>query len=176
MRKQKRKYSPPRHPWRLDRILSEKDLIREYGLKNHMEIWRAIGKLRNWKVQAKATVGLMGEQRDNAQARLISKLMAIGVLKQGANVDDILGLGIRDVLERRLQTIIYRKGLAHTQKQARQIIVHNKVLVNGKKVNSPSFKVKLTDEVALVPGFILPASKPIEMVKTTTAVKEGGAE
>jgi len=55
------------------------------------------------------------------------------------------------LLERRLDNVLYRLKLAMTRRQARQIIVHGHVLVNGKKVSSPSYVVSIGDEVALSP-------------------------
>jgi len=52
-------------------------------------------------------------------------------------------------LERRMDNVLYRLKLATTRRQARQIIVHGHVLVNGKKVYSPSFQVSVGDEVSL---------------------------
>lgn len=64
--------------------------------------------------------------------------------KRAATGETLLSL-----LERRLDNTLYRLKLAGTRKQARQIIVHGHVLVNGKRVSSPSFLVDLSDEVSL---------------------------
>ncbi|MFC1841708.1 30S ribosomal protein S4 [Candidatus Dependentiae bacterium] len=66
------------------------------------------------------------------------------VKKEGATGDVLLSL-----LERRLDNVVYRLKLANTRTQARQIIVHGHVLVNGKKVYSPSCVVSVNDEVSL---------------------------
>lgn len=52
-------------------------------------------------------------------------------------------------LERRLDNVIYQSGLAVSRKQAKQIISHNKILVNGRKVNIPSYKVKAKDIISV---------------------------
>ncbi len=52
-------------------------------------------------------------------------------------------------LERRLDNVVYRLGFAPTRAAARQIVNHGNVLVNGKKVNIPSYRVNVNDEVAL---------------------------
>ena len=57
-------------------------------------------------------------------------------------------------LERRLDNVLYRLKLATTRRQARQIIVHGHVLINGKKVYSPSFQVSIDDEVSLAKNVI----------------------
>ena len=63
---------------------------------------------------------------------------------EGAPGENLLSL-----LERRLDNVLYRLKLAMTRAQARQIIVHGHVKVNNKKVYSPSFWVKVGDEISL---------------------------
>ena len=150
---QRKKFKAPRHPWEADRIKEENQLIKEFGLKKKIEIWKAASKLRNWQTQAKNIVSLTGEERENAEKVLLTKLNKLGILPENANLDDVLGLTIRDVLERRLQTVLYKKGMAHTPKHARQLIVHKKIIVNGTKISSPSYFVKATDEIGFVQGF-----------------------
>lgn len=62
------------------------------------------------------------------------------------------------LLERRLDNVLYRLKMAGTRKQARQVIVHGHVLVNGKKVYSPSFLVFVDDVISLTPKV---ESKPV---------------
>jgi len=61
------------------------------------------------------------------------------------------GEALLSLLERRLDNVLYRAKLASTRAQARQIIVHGHVLVNNKKVYSPSYLVNISDEVSLSP-------------------------
>ncbi|MCX4267344.1 MAG: 30S ribosomal protein S4 [Lachnospiraceae bacterium] len=53
------------------------------------------------------------------------------------------------LLERRLDNVIFRMGLARTRKEARQIVDHKHVLVNGKRVNIPSYLIKAGDEIEI---------------------------
>ena len=53
------------------------------------------------------------------------------------------------LLERRLDNVIFRLGLARTRKEARQIVDHKHVLVNGKCVNIPSYLVKAGDVIEI---------------------------
>lgn len=53
------------------------------------------------------------------------------------------------MLERRLDNVLYRLKLASTRRQARQIIVHGHILVNGRKVYSPSYLVSVNDVISL---------------------------
>jgi len=52
-------------------------------------------------------------------------------------------------LESRLDSVVFRMGLALTRREARQLVVHNHYTVNGKKVNIPSYRVKVGDVIAL---------------------------
>jgi len=71
------------------------------------------------------------------------------IKKAGATGDVLLSM-----LERRLDNVIYRLKLANSRKQARQIIVHGHVLVNGRKVYSPSYLVSVNDEISLAQNVI----------------------
>jgi small subunit ribosomal protein S4 len=62
------------------------------------------------------------------------------------SLEDVLALTIENILERRLQTLVHRRGLANTIKQARQVIIHGKVKVGGKVVNVPRYPVSKDEE------------------------------
>ena len=55
------------------------------------------------------------------------------------------------ILESRLDNVVYRSGLANTRRQARQLVVHGHLLVNGKKVNIPSYRVSAFDIIDVAP-------------------------
>ncbi|MFX0071637.1 MAG: 30S ribosomal protein S4, partial [Candidatus Hermodarchaeota archaeon] len=80
------------------------------------------------------------------QQTLIKKLQRLGILGSEAEFDDVLLLTVEDVLKRRLQTLVYDKGLATTIYEARQKIVHNHIQVGNKRINSPSYIVKKEEE------------------------------
>ena len=61
----------------------------------------------------------------------------------------ITGTNFLVFLERRLDNMVFRLGFATSRKEARQIVSHNHILVNGKKVNTPSFIVKEGDEISV---------------------------
>jgi len=65
--------------------------------------------------------------------------------------EGVPGENLLSLLERRLDNAMYRLKLATTRTQARQMIVHGHVMVNGSKVYSPSFLVKVNDEISLDP-------------------------
>lgn len=61
----------------------------------------------------------------------------------------ITGQNLLQILESRLDNVVFRLGLANTRKEARQIVNHGHILVNGSKVDIPSYLVKAGDVVAL---------------------------
>lgn len=75
----------------------------------------------------------------------------------------ITGEELLSILETRLDNVVFRLGLANTRRQARQIVNHGHILVNGKKVNIPSYLVKAGDVVA-----VRDKSKNSEMMKLIT--------
>ena len=68
---------------------------------------------------------------------------------KASNMKGITGENALKLLELRLDNVIYRLGLAKTRRMARQIIVHGHILVNGKKVDIPSYSVKVGDVITL---------------------------
>ena len=68
---------------------------------------------------------------------------------KAANMKGITGENLLKLLELRLDNVIYRLGLAKTRRMARQVIVHGHILVNGKKVDIPSYSVKVGDVITL---------------------------
>lgn len=68
---------------------------------------------------------------------------------KAANMKGITGENLLQLLELRLDNVIYRLGLAKTRRMARQVIVHGHILVNGKKVDIPSYTVKQGDVIGV---------------------------
>ncbi len=142
-------YETPNHPFQGERIAAEGDLLSRYGLKNKEELWRAQSELRGYRREARRLIGeAQGdtEAAEEAGSEFLARLKRIGVLDEGDRLDDVLSLDETDILERRLQTVAYRKGLGNTPKQARQFIVHGHVTVDGARVGEPSTKVDVTAE------------------------------
>lgn len=142
----RRKYRGPGHPWQKVRIDEEKALKREYSLKNKSEIWKHDSKLKNFAAQAKRLVALQGEQAEKEKKQLLERLQRLGLISAGADTEAVLSLTIKDILERRLQTILYRKGFANSMKQARQYIAHAHIKVGGKLIKAPGYIVKVEEE------------------------------
>lgn len=69
--------------------------------------------------------------------------------EEAARAKGITGDNLMQILETRLDNVVYRSGLARTRPQARQLVNHSHIQVNGKKVNIPSFRVKGGDVVTV---------------------------
>jgi len=149
-KRQKKKFQKPSHPWQKLRIDEEKKLMKDYGLSNKKELWKINSLLRNFKNQAKKLTMGGSANFEKKKKDIFNKLSAYGWVKGSATLDDILSLTPNDLLERRLQTIVFRKGFARTIKQARQFIVHKHIMINNKKISSPSYLVKLSEEPTIV--------------------------
>lgn len=145
-RKSRKKWEGPGLPWIKESLSDEQELLGKYGLRNKKEIWLARTIIREFRHMARTLLALPPAERIVREKQLIGKLYKMGLLKsQNTTVDDILGLKEEDLLERRLQTIVFKKGLARTIYQARQLIVHGHITVGGKRVTSPGYIV-LKDE------------------------------
>ena len=148
-RKLRKKYSKPSHPWQKERIDEEKALIAEYGFKNKQEIWKINSKLRNFKKQVKELVPKTDELSEKRKQALLAKLHKLNLVKENAALEDILGLTLKDICGRRLQTVVYKKGLTRSVRQARQFITHEHIKIGDKKITSPNYLVN-SDEEALI--------------------------
>ena len=132
-KKQKKKFSSPGHPWQKDRIEEEQELLKQYGLRRKYEIWKMDSLLKKFLHRAKIIIGEKSSQSDLEKKQMLDRLSSLGLLKKDSKVEDVLNLKLKDVLERRLQTLIVRKKMAGTMRQARQFITHEHVAVGEKK-------------------------------------------
>lgn len=135
-----KKYSWPKKLYDSARIKDENLLVEKFGLKNKREIWKAEAKVKYLRQRAKDLI-TASEEDKNA---FFDKLNKRG-LKVSA-IADVLALTKEDILNRRLATVVYRKNLARTPKQARQMVVHRKVKINERVVNVPGYLVKVDEE------------------------------
>ena len=145
----RKKYETPSHPWDKDRIEAENALIKKYGLKNKREIWRAQTMLRKFRAQARSLLGKVTSsdpQVKRETEQLLSRLHRLGILPENATLDDVLALDVESILKRRLQTIVYLKGLASTPFQARQFIVHGHICIDNRRVTAPGYMVLKKEE------------------------------
>ena len=146
-RKLKKKWKSPRKRWDAERIAFERELMKKYGLRRKREIRRAEEIIRKFRRRARE---LIAHPNKEEEAQLIEKVRELGLLNtENPTIDDILGIEVQNLLERRLQTIVYKKGLANTIKQARQFISHGHIAVEGRKVVSPGYLVKVSEEESI---------------------------
>ena len=148
-RKLRRRYEGPSHPWQLERITVEKELVREYGLKNKRELYKINTRIKNFTSIAKRLIASSGEQTILETQQLFAKLHKLGLVAGSTILDDVLGLQPKALLERRLQTILFRKGLARSVKQSRQFISHEHVMVGSSKITSPGYLVAVDEEASI---------------------------
>ncbi len=133
----------------------ENGLIKKYGLKSRREVWRAdfaIGTIRNI---AKRLITAPENEKEIFLEKQRRKGFAV------ANIAEVLSLNKEDLLKRRLQSILVSKKLAETHKQARQLITHKHVLLNGHKIDSPSHLTTVDEESSLELTLALPVKKVI---------------
>ncbi len=153
-KKPRKKWIGPRHPWIKERLLKEIEIMGRYGLKNKRELWIAETLARKFRHRARAILGLPEDLREREFKALVAKLAKLGIVGSNATIDSILGITAEHVLERRLQTIVYRKGLARTIHEARQLIVHGHIAIGLRRVTSPGYLVSVDEEplVTYAPG------------------------
>lgn len=156
-RKLRNKYERPKKLWDVDRLSHDKALKSEYGLKNMRELWRATAELKKYRREARRLLSVTEEERRDDAKKILAKLAKFGMLKEGSVIDDVLSLEVRSVLERRLQTMVLRKGLALSSAQSRQVITHGFIAIAGRVVTRPGYLVTVAEEAALS------HSKPIEL-------------
>ena len=145
MKRKHKTYSKPKRPFDKARIDEEAEIKKEFGLKNKKEIWKAEAKIKSVREKAKKLISSGAEE----QQALFDRLKKIGLNVN--SISDVLSLDKRDYLKRKLQTIVVSKKIATTPKSARQLIVHKKILVDGKVINAPSYivPIKLEDKISL---------------------------
>lgn len=152
--------------------MEELEFIGRYGLRNKREYWKSRTILANWRNIARQSRTLSKEEALEVQQTLIRKLDRLGVIGSEAEFEDVLLLTEEDVLKRRLQTLVFEKGLASTIYQARQLIVHGHIQVGGKKINAPSYLVKRAEEDII--GFA--PNSPFSEAKTKAKAKPKAKE
>ncbi|MFX1452051.1 MAG: 30S ribosomal protein S4 [Promethearchaeota archaeon] len=136
-KKHRRKYSKPRNKWQKERIEKELTLLGKYGLRNKKEIWILQTMLSKFRGRARELLSLSEEEMEIGIKELSGRLHKMGLLPENAKIDDILRLTIEDILERRLQTMVFNLGLAMTIYHARQLITHGHISIGGRRTTSP---------------------------------------
>lgn len=107
-----------------------------HGPKGQMRAPSQFGRQLREKQKVKRTYGILEKQF----AKYVN---------QALNMTGNTGDNLFSILETRLDNVVFRLGLAESRPQARQLVSHKHVFVNGKKVNIPSFELKVGDSISL---------------------------
>ena len=145
----RKKYIPPAHPWSKLAIESERELLKAYGLHRKKEIHKQSSFLKKYKDIAKRLIANTSSQGKKEREQMIKKLSRLGLTPTAAGLDDILSLQLNHILDRRLESVVVRKGLARSMRQARQFITHGHLQIGAKSTTSPSYLVALEEEAQI---------------------------
>src|SRR3989338_5518208 len=107
--KKRKQYETPRKKWNKTLLETEKKIVSEYGLKNKRELRRAGTWLKNKRDIAKSLLALPLEKRLQRETELIGGLKKIGLTNDNSTLGDVLSLKVEELLEKRLQTIVFKK-------------------------------------------------------------------
>ncbi|RLI22344.1 30S ribosomal protein S4 [Candidatus Bathyarchaeota archaeon] len=169
-KKQRKKYEATKFTWRTDVLQEELKLLGQYGLRNKRELWRHKTTLSKFRGIARSLLGKSVEEREKMEKELLTKLKKLGILRETAVLDDVLDLGIEDILERRLQTIVFRKGLAKSIHQARQLITHGHIAIGNRRVTVPSYLVAKEEENQITYASKSPLTNPSHPIRQAITV------
>ncbi|MFH1307481.1 MAG: 30S ribosomal protein S4 [archaeon] len=138
--RKKKKFSKPKKMFDKLRIEEENVLVKKYGLKSKREIWKAEAQID--KIRRRAKESITASEKEHA--KIFNKLNKIGIKVE--KISDVLSLDKESWLKRRLQSVLVSKKMAKTPREARQLIVHKNVKINGNVVNIPGYIVKVVEE------------------------------
>ncbi|MBJ17717.1 MAG: 30S ribosomal protein S4 [Euryarchaeota archaeon] len=156
----------PTHPWKQARIEEEHDLKERYGLKKvggMREIWREKSALRRHRNQAMKLIGRVDSSEGHyfkEKEQLIDSLTRKGLLQTGAEIGDVLEINVEHMLSRRLQSVVYYKGLAPSMRSARNLIVHGHICIGDQRMTVPGYHVLKEEEDSLRYSTNSPFSNP----------------
>ncbi|MCP8313941.1 MAG: 30S ribosomal protein S4 [archaeon] len=146
-KKPRKKYSAPKYPWRGDQLSQELYMVGTYGLRNKRELWKAHTELSRIRKQARMLLTEPHETRGKKEKELLSSLGKMGIVDLKSSLDDVLSLTIENLLERRLQTLVWKRGMASSPYQARQMITHGHIMIGDKIVTRPGYMVKRDEDM-----------------------------
>jgi small subunit ribosomal protein S4 len=144
-RRNRRQYEKPGDMHNIERIKLDHGLAEQYGLKNMKELWKVQTELsrlrRNVREMLSGNVKYKSTESD-----MMARLRKLSIASESTTLDNLLDLSETSLLERRLQTVVFRKGMARSIKQARQLIVHGYIAIDGRRVNRPGYIVDVEAE------------------------------
>ena len=149
--KNHKQYEKPTRKFEKERQAEEVRLLVTYGLRNKREVWKAQMVLRRFRraardITAMGPAGVDPKIIETKKRQMLGHLERMGFLGADSDIGNVLSLKVEQQLERRLQTIVYRKGLARSPKQARQFVTHGHIMVGGRKVTIPGYQVSRSEE------------------------------
>ena len=145
-------YKKPRRMFERERLDRELKLVGAYGLRCKREIWRVNLTLSRMRRTARLLLTLpeAHPRRQLEGAALLRRCHDLGILEGGRDqLDYVLSLTARNILDRRLQTLVARCGLAASVHHARCLIRQRHIAVGGQIVTTPSFMVRRAQEFHL---------------------------
>jgi small subunit ribosomal protein S4 len=145
----RKKFRRPSNPFEKTRIEAELKVVGEYGLRNKREFWKHKYQLSRFREIARTLRSLSEDAQKIGYKEIGNKLSRLGLTAENPSTDDILSLSSEDILNRRLQTLVYKKGLARTIYQARQFVTHKHITVGGRIVSAPSYLVTKSEEQSI---------------------------
>jgi len=152
--KNHKQYDTPNRPWEKARIEEEAKHVMDYGLRNKKELWKAQTILRRHRRSARTLLALMSGTVDAARVEakreeLLGSLQRAGLMGASGDIETVLALKVEQQLERRLQTLVYRQGLARSPKQARQFVTHGHIAIAGRRMTVPGYMVPRDEETQI---------------------------
>ena len=146
---------PPTHPWKQARNDEEHDLKERFGLKKvggMREIWREKSSLRRHRNQAMKLIGRVDSSEGHyakEKEQMLDSLTRKGLLQTGADIGAVLEINVEHMLSRRLQSVVYYKGLAPSMRAARNLIVHGHICIGEQRMTVPGYHVLKEEEDSL---------------------------
>ncbi|CAF1858818.1 BnaC04g31840D [Brassica napus] len=142
-------FKKPRRPYEKERLDAELKLVGEYGLRCKRELWRVqytLSRIRN-AARELLTLDEKNPRRIFQGEALLRRMNKNGLLDESQNkLDYVLALTVENFLERRLQTIVFKSGMAKSIHHARVLIRQRHIRVGRQLVNIPSFMVKVESQ------------------------------
>merc|ERR1712066_1011750 len=142
-------FRKPKRPFEKERLDAEMKVVGVYGLKNKREVWRVQYALAKIRTAARHLLTL--DEKDEARIfqgeALLRRMTRMGLLGETEKkLDYVLGLTTAKIMERRLQTKVFKLGLAKSIHHARTLIRQRHIRVGKQICNIPSFLVRLDSE------------------------------